>query len=327
MDLKRLRILQTLARHGTVAAAAESLHLTPSAVSQQLAVLAKEAGVPLLERHGRGVRLTGAARVLLTHADAIGVQLERARADLAAHAHGGVGEARVGGFPTALASLVAPAVAHVRETHPGWRFAIVEKETEDAIPLLVAGDLDLAVVMNSPQVPAADHPTLVLHPLLSEPVHMALPAGHPLADLPELDLAADLVDEEWVLTAEGTACHALAAQACGQAGFQPRVRHHVTDFGAMYALVAAGLGVAMMPHMSLASAPPGVAVRPLRAPAPRRHLFAAVRRGSAATPLLNALRDRADGLAESVRRRPLPPADPRLALSRSGVPGYRDAID
>ncbi|MCF2525660.1 LysR family transcriptional regulator [Yinghuangia soli] len=297
MDLKRLRILQTLARHGTVAAAAESLHLTPSAVSQQLAVLAKEAGVPLLEKHGRGVRLTSAAQVLLTHADAIGVQLERARADLAAHAKGGVGSARVAAFPTALAYLVAPAVARTRTSHPGWRFAVAERETEDAIPLVIAGELDLAVVMNSPQVPTADHPTLLLHPLHDEPVHMAVPAGHPLAAKDELDLAEDLVEEEWVLTADGTACHALATQACGQAGFQPRVAHSVTDFGAVYAMVAAGLGVAMMPQMSVASAPPGVALRPLRAPAPRRHLFAAVRRGSGSTPLLPALREVAAELA------------------------------
>lgn len=291
MDLKRLRILQTLARYGTVAAAADSLHLTPSAVSQQLAVLAKEAGVPLLEKHGRGVRLTGAAQVLLGHADAIGVQLERARADLAAHAYGGVGTARVSGFPTALAYLVAPAVARVRAAHPGWRFSVHEKETEDALPLLIAGELDVAVVMNSPQVPAADHPTVELHPLLSEPVHMAVPHDHPLAARDELDLAADLVDAEWVLTADGTACHALAMQACGRAGFQPRVNHFVTDFGAVYAMVAAGLGVAMMPEMSVASAPPGVLLRPLRAPAPRRHLFAAVRRGSGTTPLLRTLRE------------------------------------
>lgn len=311
MDLKRLRILQTLARYGTVAAAADRLHLTPSAVSQQLAVLAKEAGVPLLEKHGRGVRLTGAAQVLLTHADAIGVQLERARADLAAHAHGGVGQARVAGFPTALSYLLAPAVARVRASHPGWRFAIVEQETEDAIPLLIAGELDLAVVMNSPQVPTADHPTVQLHPLLSEPVHMALPSDHPLAELGELGLAEHLVDEEWVLTADGTACHALATQACGQAGFQPRVGHYVTDFGAVYALVAAGLGVAMMPHMSVASAPPGVVLRPLRAPVPHRHLFAAVRRGSGATPLLHTLCEVAAELSESA-----PGSGPRPGLPR-----------
>ncbi|MDI2132239.1 LysR family transcriptional regulator [Yinghuangia seranimata] len=289
MDLKRLRILQSLARHGTVAAAAESLHLTPSAVSQQLAVLAKEAGVPLLERNGRGVRLTSAAHVLLHHADAIGVQLERARADLAAHAVGGVGSARVAGFPTAISSLLAPAVARLRETHPGWRFSIVEHETEDAVPLLISGELDLAVVMNSPEVPPADHPTVRLHPLVDEPVHIALPSSHPLAARKVLDLAADLVDEEWVLTCEGTACNALTVQACGQAGFQPRAVHWVTDFTAMYALVRAGLGIAMMPHMAAADAPPGVVLRPLTAPAPRRHLFAMVRRGSGMTPLLTEL--------------------------------------
>jgi DNA-binding transcriptional LysR family regulator len=300
MDLKRLRILQTLARHGTVAAAAESLHLTPSAVSQQLAVLAKEAGVPLLERNGRGVRLTGAARVLLGHADAIGVQLERARADLAAHGRGAVGTARVSAFPTGLAYLLAPAGARLRGTHPGWRVSIVEKETEDALPLLIAGELDLALVMNSPQVPTADHPMVMLHPLLDEPVHIALPAGHRLAARDVLDLAGDLVAEEWVLTAEGTACNALATQACGQAGFQPRVSHLVTDFAAVYAVVAAGLGIAIMPQMSVASAPAGVVIRPLRAPAPRRHLFAAVRRGSGPTPLLRTLREVACEVSDSM---------------------------
>ncbi|NUU24743.1 MAG: LysR family transcriptional regulator, partial [Streptomycetaceae bacterium] len=271
---------------------------------------------------GRGVRLTGAAQVLLAHADAIGVQLERARADLAAHERGGLGSARVSGFPTGLSHLLAPAVARLRATHPGWRISIVEKETEDALPLLIAGELDLALVMNSPQVPPADHPTVMLHPLLDEPVHIALPAAHPLAARDVLDLAGDLRTEEWVLTAEGTACHALALQACGQAGFQPRASHYVTDFGAVYAVLAAGLGVAMMPHMSVASAPEGVVIRPLREPAPRRRLLAAVRRGSGETPLLRALREVAGEVSEGTWR----PGTVASAASSGALPGAVPAV-
>ncbi|WP_406288358.1 LysR family transcriptional regulator [Embleya sp. NBC_00896] len=291
MELKRLNILRALDEHGTVAAAAQSLHLTPSAVSQQLAVLAREADAVLLEKNGRGVRLTAAAHVLLGHADAIATRLERARADLAAQRDGRIGRARVSSFPSGISGLVAPALARLKVTHPGWRFEVVQHETEEALPLLPARELDMALVMTHPDLPTPDHPRIELHPLLDEPFEIALPTDHPLAGRAEVDLAADLADADWIITAPGTACHGLLLTACHHAGFQPRLMHTSTDFGAQLALVAAGLGVTIIPRLAQPTLPAGVVLRPLTAPAPRRHLMAAVRRGHGPSPLLTALRE------------------------------------
>ncbi|OPC83712.1 hypothetical protein B4N89_24705 [Embleya scabrispora] len=298
MEIKRLNILRALDQHGTVIAAAQALHLTPSAVSQQLAVLAREADAVLLEKHGRGVRLTPAAHVLLGHADAIATRLEQARADLAAQRDGRIGRARISGFPSGIAGLIAPALARLKRTHPGWRFEVVQYETEQALPLLPARELDLAVVMTHPDLPAPDHPRIELHPLLDEPFELALPADHPLAERAEVTLAADLVDADWIITAPGTACHGLLLTACHQAGFQPRLVHTSTDFGAQLALVAAGLGVTIIPRLAQPELPRGVVLRPITAPAPRRRLMAAVRRGQGPTPLLDTLRTVGAELAE-----------------------------
>jgi DNA-binding transcriptional LysR family regulator len=291
MELKRLNILRALDEHGTVAAAARSLHLTPSAVSQQLAVLAREADAVLLEKNGRGVRLTAAAHVLLGHADAIATRLEQARADLAAQRDGRIGRARVSGFPSGIAGLIAPALSRLKVTHPGWRFEVVQYETEDALPLLPARELDVAIVMTHPDLPEPDHPRIELHPLLDEPFELAVAADHPLAKRTSVHLAADLTDADWIITAPGTACHGLLLTACHQAGFQPRLAHTSTDFGAQLSLVAAGLGVTIIPRLCQPALPAGVVLRPIEAPTPRRRLLAAVRRGHGPSPLLTALRE------------------------------------
>jgi DNA-binding transcriptional LysR family regulator len=307
MELKRLRVLQALAEHGTVAAAAQRLHLTPSAVSQQLAVLAKEAGAPLLEKHGRGVRLTGAAHVLLSHADAIAARIEQARADIAAQAAGETGRARVAGFPSGISEVIAPAVARLKISHPGWHFEVAQWETEDSLPRLVAGDLDLAVVMTSPTLPGTDHPRIELHSLLSEPFQVGLPADSPLAAFKELGLAEHLAGEDWVIPDEGTACHSVIMTACHQAGFQPHLVHRMTDFGAMFAMIAAGLGVTLVPAIAENLVPPGMVLRPVAGFTPRRHILAAVRRGTGVTPLLEALRT--VGRELTLRHEPHPVGD------------------
>ncbi|MFC4588236.1 LysR family transcriptional regulator [Sphaerisporangium corydalis] len=306
IEVRRLRILQELDAQGTVAGAARALHLTPSAVSQQLAVLAREAGTELLERDGRRVRLTGAGHVLLAHAHAVAAQLEAARADLAAYAEGRVGLERAGAFPSAICRLLAPAAAALRATHPGWRTEISEVETEIALPMLAQGDLDLVVVMSSSHLPEREDPRIRLVELLTDPFDAALPFDHPLATATEqaagrglgspdggLDLGA-LAGEEWVASLPGTACREVLEAGCRQAGFQPRVTHGATDFSAVLALVACGLGVTLAPRLIGAGGVPGVTVRPLRGPAvPIRRLYAALRRGSGTTPLLAALQHQA----------------------------------
>src|SRR5919197_1228782 len=153
VDLRRLRALRALADHGTLAAAADALHLTPSAVSQQLAALEREVGQVLLEPAGRSVRLTPAARVLLGHADAVFAQLERLEGDLAAHAAGAAAEVRVGGFPSAICGLVAPAAERLGATAPRIRIAVTEAETDEAVALLARREIDVAVGMECSAAP------------------------------------------------------------------------------------------------------------------------------------------------------------------------------
>jgi DNA-binding transcriptional LysR family regulator len=293
IEIRRLRILQELDAAGTVTGAARALHLTPSAVSQQLAVLAQEAGAELLVRDGRRVRLTGAGRVLLAHAHVVITQLEAARADLAAQATGTIGYARVSGFPSAIAELIAPAVAALRAAHPGWRVEITEAETEHALPRLTSGHLDAAVVMSSSQLPDRADPRVELIDLLADPFGVALPAEHPLAGGEDVALA-ELGDEDWAVPGPGTACREVLVNACRTAGFQPRIAHSATDYSAVLAMVAAGLGVTLIPRMSAAAHRPDVALRPLRGVVPTRRVYCAIRRGTGTTPLLAALRDRAD---------------------------------
>ena len=293
IDVRRLQVLRALAEHHTVAATAEALGVTPSAVSQQLTALAKETEVPLVERVGRRFALTGAGRVLLERAEVVFTELERAQADLARYAEGSLGVVRVGSFATGISNLVAPAVAGLRRTHPGWRFSVVQAEPEHSTELLCSGAIDIAVTMSSPHLPASGTPGFQFHPVMVEPLDVVLPYEHPLATRPELDLAADLSDADWIMSGPGTAWFDTVAAACHQAGFHPRNTHVVTDFGAAFSLVTAGLGVAMVPRLAWHGAgTPYMVVRSVHN-GPRRHVLAVTRSGADPEPLLTAMRQAA----------------------------------
>ncbi|NEC19239.1 LysR family transcriptional regulator, partial [Streptomyces parvus] len=185
-DVKKLRILRTLRDRGTVTATAEALLMTPSAVSQQLTNLAKQLGVDLLEAQGRRVRLTDAAHLVLRHAEAVFAQLERAEAELTGYLRGEAGEVRVAAFSTAVPALVVPAVRLLRaEDRPGPDVRVREAEAAQAYELLTAGEVDLALSLAA-HAPTARDPRFSLFPLLADPLDVALPAGHPLADAPGL---------------------------------------------------------------------------------------------------------------------------------------------
>ncbi|PPK92494.1 DNA-binding transcriptional LysR family regulator [Kineococcus xinjiangensis] len=278
IDLRRLRLLREVERRGTVAATAAALHLTPSAVSQQLAGLARDLDVPLLERHGRGVRLTGQARVLLGHADTVAAQLERARADLAAFGEGLVGEVRVGSLASAIAAVVGPALRNLRSERPGLRILVREREPVSAIDGLDTGDLDVAVSVDHRGAPARDDARYDRVDLLTDVLDALLPADHPLAAQPELDLA-DLAREEWVAAASDDACAQIIIGACATAGFSPDVRHHTQEYDSLAALVAAGAGVALVPRLAHPLRPPGLVVVPLTGTPPARSIYAATRAG------------------------------------------------
>ena len=293
IDVRQLRTLRAVADHGTVTAAAEALYLTPSAVSQQLAGLSKETGCELLERRGRGVVLTPAARVLITHADAVFAHLEQATSELRAMSDTMPRTVRIAGFPTSVAGVVAPALRALRRTYPDWDFEVSDTESEDSVARLIDGSLDIAVVMAAPNRPLLGDPRLTVLPLLAEIYVAAMPDDHPLAGEAAIQVT-DLVGDSWMLAREGLSCHDQISAICADAGFQPRGGHRVTDFNAALALTAAGFGVTLLPTLGVpATLPDRVVLVPLRGTVPRRISLIASRRGADHPEIVAALREAA----------------------------------
>ena len=292
LDLRRLRLLHELRRLGTVSAVADALSYSPSTVSQQLRVLEREAGTPLFEPAGWRVRLTDAAIVLAEHAELLLAGAERAQADLAAAAAGAVaGVVRVGSFQTASLRLLLPAMNAVRVTHPGVRVRLVEAEPEPALEALRAHALDLALADEWAGTPHPRHPGLDRIDLFSEPVHVALPAGHRLARAHTSVALPDLARDPWATGYPGGGMAALVRRVCNEhGGFEPDVRHETNELTMLLALVAAGHAVTLLPRLALMGETPGVAVRPLAGVELTRTLFTAVRAGADRRPALAAVR-------------------------------------
>ncbi|MFI5898964.1 LysR family transcriptional regulator [Streptomyces cyaneofuscatus] len=297
-DVKKLRILRTLRDRGTVTATAEALLMTPSAVSQQLTNLAKQLGVELLEPQGRRVRLTDAAHLVLRHAEAVFAQLERADAELTGYLRGEAGEVRVGAFSTAVPALVVPAVRLLRaEDRPAPDVRVREAEAAQAYELLTAGEVDLALSLAA-HAPTARDPRFSLFPLLADPLDVALPADHPLADAPALRLA-DLAADRWIFGGSGPWSEITTA-ACEAAGFVPEQAHSAAGWTAILALVEAGMGIALVPRMaSREQRSEGVVMRVLEADQPRRHVVAAVRHGAESGPAVARVLSALSRVAES----------------------------
>jgi DNA-binding transcriptional LysR family regulator len=284
-DLRRLHVLRVVHQLGTMTAAAGSLHLTPSAVSQQLRQLAHELDVPLLEPDGRRIRLTPAALTLLRHADDIAARWEHARGDLQAGAGRGPATLRLAGFTSSLRMLVVPAVEHLRVREPDLTVRIMEVETARAFGRLLTGDVDIAVTLPNQGGPPLDDPRFEQEPLLDEPQDLLVPTDHRLAGAGPVALE-EVAQEPWVLPDPATCDHhEISAAACAAAGFTPKVAHEATDWSAVAAIVAAGLGVCLKPRLvQIPTELPVVAV-PLAGPAaPRRRLLTCTRRGSRGQP-------------------------------------------
>jgi DNA-binding transcriptional LysR family regulator len=298
IEVRRLRVLRALADHGTVTAAAEVLHLTPSAVSQQLAALESEVGQELLERRGRRVAITSAGRLLLAHADTILTEVERAEDAMRLHANGVNGEVRVTAFATAITLLVAPALSRLRETAPGLSLVVRDAEGHQGITQLLDGDADLAIAVEHRGSPRPDDQRLVRIPLYAEPFVAVLPPAHPAAEHDRLELSM-LANDGWVMTAPGNPIRDVVLLACEQAGFQPRIIHQSDDFRAVAALVAAGAGVSLVPRLAVPD-PTLALTRPLSEPAPTRRVYAAVRPSRADHPLITATLDVLTEVAEKL---------------------------
>src|SRR4051812_27816193 len=288
VDLRRLRALRALADHGTLAAAADALHLTPSAVSQQLAALEREVGHRLLEPSGRSVRLTPAAQALLEHAHALFAQLERLEGDLASDEPRG--EVRIGGFPTALAGILAPAGRRLRAAAPRVSPRVLEEETPQAVASLLRRDHDVILGMECSAAPQPGDARFHREELQDDALDAVLPTGHPLAGQARIDLAS-LAGETWIAPPVGWSCDEVLHAGCRAAGFTPQVAHRAGDWQAVLALVAAELGISLVPRLAQAAPRPGAVVIPLSGVAPRRQVFVACRAGAEAAPAVRAVLD------------------------------------
>ncbi len=303
IDVRRLAVLRELHRCGTVTAAAAALHLTPSAVSQNLAALSRETRTRLVEPHGRGIRLTGAGLVLLRHAEAVFGELERTEAAVAALADGHAGVATIGAFPTAINGLIIPALAGLRRDRPGLQVGVLDLVGDEAVAALMRRDIDLALWLAYPGSRAAEERGAVGEPLLEDVMDVALPADHRLADSAALRLA-DLKDEAWIAGSPQSPCRRITNAACSAAGFAPLVEHCTDDWTAVVGLVGAGLGVALVPRLARPTPPASVVVRPVASAPPRRNIQLLMRPAAALAPhlapVLAALRSVARCVGESV---------------------------
>lgn len=300
-DLHRLRLLRELRDRGTLTAVAEALAYSPSAISQQLAVLAKEAGQSLVEPAGRGVRLTVAGEVLAEHADRLLVESEAARDDLAALAGEVRGVVRIGGIQSAIRHLITPAVSALVTQLPGVRVEVSEVELEQALPDLRLGALDLIVsdeYLNHPRPRPSDLTLRVLH---REHLRLVLPADHPEArgrrrSAPMARLASDV----WVASDGGTGHHEVVVASCRSlGGFEPDLRHRSNDAQVQLGFVRALGAIALLPELQLPLDDPALAVRVIAEGEVRRQLFTLVRSGSRSPALratLDALSDQANSL-------------------------------
>jgi len=289
LNLERLRTLDALARHGSVSGAAEGLHVTTSAVSQQMSKLEREVGQQLLAKNGRGVRLTDAGRLLADHAARILSQVELAQSDLEAQRGQVMGELRLAAFPTAARGLFPTALAALRAEHPGLRVRSRELEPEIGVAWVTRGDLDLAVVLDWYNKPLPLPDGLVKASLLDDPTDLALPVGHRLADRSEVDLA-DFVDDEWIAWDEGEFCHEWLLFTLRGKGIEPVIAHRAVEHHTQLAMVAAGLGVCVAPRLGRDPVPAGVRTVPVR-PRVTRHVYAVWRADADRRPAIRAAVD------------------------------------
>jgi len=266
-DATRLAVFREVVRRGSLSAAAQALNFTQPAVSRQIAALEREADAQLLERTPRGIRLTEAGRVLLGHAEAILDRMSAAHAQLESVARMAGGRLRIGAFQSATATVVARAIAAFAREHPNVEISLVEAVTRDAVARLRAGDIDLAVVTHFPDLDGTDAEVV---DLVDDELLVALPATHRLAHKPRLRLR-DLRDETWIEAGGGTQPTLLAAAARIH-GFEPRVSFAAEQWLSKQGLVAAGVGITLIPGLAIASARDDIVLRSLGPHGPRRRV-------------------------------------------------------
>jgi DNA-binding transcriptional LysR family regulator len=286
-SVQRLRVLAEVAAHRSFSAAADALRYTQPAVSKQIALLEREVGATLVVRGARPIRLTEAGEALLSHAQAIFERLAAAEAEIEAIASLDSGRLRLGTFSSAGATLVVQAIAAFRSRHPGVLITMIEAGPEALAHRVRAGEVDLVVAYDYPAIGQTLDDAMESHHLLDDPDDLVVHPDHPLAVKRRVAIA-DLRDEDWLLPTLGPEhpMQKLLTAACAAAGFEPRVVFQVNDCEMTQALVAAGMGIAILPRLSLHPVHPGVTIRPLDNAPTRRVL--ALRLEQAQTPSSNA---------------------------------------
>lgn len=283
LDIRRLNLLVELSRRGTIASVGRALHLSPSGVSQQLALLETEAGVRLLEHVGRGVRLTDAARSLVAHAEAVLARLERAESDLASFGEDPRGRLRIASFQTAALALV-PDLLDALDPIGQLRIELAQVEPEQALPALLAHDFDLVLGEEYPGGPRRADPQVDRVDLGADPIRLATP--RPVGDTTALAASSECA---WVMEPAGTASRAWATGQCRAAGFEPDVRYESADLLTHLALVERGHAAAFLPDLVWRGRVPPVRLHEL--PGQCRTIFTAVRRGTEHRPTVRAVRE------------------------------------
>ena len=280
LDLRRLRLLLEVQERGTFAAAADALGYTPSAISQQLAILERDAGAPLFAKAGRGVRMTDAGRLLAEHAQTILAAAESAEAALAALAGEVRGTVRATGMQSAMRRMLIPAVQRLAAEHPLVRVEVAETELEQALPLLRLGDVDLAISDEYDGHPRPRPSGLMFESLHEEPLVLVLRRDHPLARGTRAVDLASLRDAVWVASDAGTGHHAVVVSTCRSlGGFEPDLRHTTNDANVQLDLVQATGAVALLPALTLPPAGKGVTYRDVARSGISRRLVAVTREG------------------------------------------------
>jgi DNA-binding transcriptional LysR family regulator len=284
LDPRRLAVLREFAARGTIAAAADALAFTPSAVSQQLSQLQREAGVELLRKVGRRLELTDAGRTLVARADELLARMEEIDAELAAQAEGVAGTVRVGAFQTAASAIVIPALDRLAEHHPQLRVELVESEAEQSLPALERGRLDVAIAEEYEHAPRPRSTRLRREYLEPDEMVLALPRRHAAAKSKRAVSLASLHAIEWVAASPDTAFGDMFARVCrAVGGFEPRIRHRVNEMALLLDVVAAG-AAALVPALGHPERDDRVAVRRIAERPVARALFVAVRHSDRARP-------------------------------------------
>jgi DNA-binding transcriptional LysR family regulator len=289
LNVARLRVLREVIRQGSFSGAAAALSYTQSAVSQAIATLEAETGATLVERDRRGIRPTAAGAALVDHVDGILARLDAAQADLDTILGIRGGKLQMASFPTAGATLMPPAIAEFRLQHPDVELSLIEGEPEEIAPRLAAGELDLALLFEFRGGGERLAPGLTQVQLLEDPMHVALPQTHPLADRPVLTLE-DLQDEAFIQTSAHSPCARHVVRCCRAAGFEPIVSFESDDYQTVQGLVASGVGVALIPELALRSSTrDDIVVRELHPESPERRVVVATRRGKGVLPAAQAM--------------------------------------